>query len=848
MSKAPYLAFPLLLLAACSNTPPRLEPIDDATGKVDAVLEFDVYGADVDDDDLAFRVVIDGAESDLLSQVSNNQAHFRWIPTPGDVGVHQADFFLTDGVEEVSERITITVLDREGGGDGPVFVSPDRYLLDVSTEPSIEFTIEVKEDSTTDVTIELVRSIDGAMFHGQPATDGAQAYGKRANFFWAPTEAQKATSQHFLSVRAFDGDGRSADQDIAIVLRGVDGSCTTQPPELEHTPLSDRPSSGGFPIEVTVTDFETDILEATAFFSLVPSPADADFRSVALLQDGDLWTGTIPDPGLDPGAIATVTYYLCARDDDDPTTEGDPDAGDRCDRLACTPRYTFLASGPAGGLCARCATSADCPAGSSCLDEAGARLCVPDGDSCQGGGGGLCDPCETHGDCGGLDDYCLSNGETGESFCGVDCAEGQPCGAGNVCAELGGGVSQCVPEAFTCQASGGAGLCEPCETRADCGGDRDYCLQAADGSLFCGQDCSDGFGCPDGYDCADLTAFEPGLFQCAPRSGSCGAGGGARAPGPGELVVNEVLADPPPGSDPNGDGTASTVNDEFVELLNLSAAELDLTGVTIDDAAADQAVRFTFPAGTTVGPGRAVLVFGGGDPALFGSFGGSQAFRAPQGLGLNNAGDTLSVRDAGGNLLVQATFGADGGEDQSLTLSPDGAGLSFALHGAVAAAPYSPGTQTCGNPFPVAAQPCGGGGGCVGGDRDGEPNDTLETATCLSALPAELAGHLDHQPASEPPGPDASDFFSFEVSAGQLVTVATYPGAAPDVSDTVLFLHDETGALVAEHDDNDVQAGDYYSTLEHAAASAGTYVVEVRAYRSASRATAGSYELRVEAR
>lgn len=832
-----------LLLAACGNSPPRLEPIADVEGKVDAILEFDVYGADVDDDDLVFRVVIDGVESNLLTQVGNNQAHFRWLPTAQDVGAHTADFFLTDGEEEVSERISITVLDREGGGDGPVFVSPDRYLLDLTQSASIEFTIEVKQDSTTDVTIELVRSIEGARFHGNPAEVGATAYGKKANVFWAPSIAQQSQGQHFLEVRAYDGAGHEATQSIAIVLRGIDGSCPGSAPTIVHTPLGDGPARGGFPISAIINDPESDILEATIWYSLVPNPIEADFRFVAMAPVGEEWQGLIPDPELEAGAIATVSYYLCARDDDDDTTDGDPAAGDRCDRLACTEPSRFVAFGPTGGPCVACAGPQDCPAGTTCRDEGDGDVCVPEGDTCRGGAGlGFCETCATAADCGGPADYCVSNGETGESFCALDCSQGQDCGVGNLCVDLGGGVLQCVPESFTCQTTVGAGLCEPCATRADCGGPTDNCLQAADGTLFCGQDCSGGASCPQGYTCADLTALEAGLFQCIPASGTCGAGPGIRPPRGGDLVINEVLADPPAASDPNGDGTASTTNDEFVELLNLSNEELDLTGVTVDDAAADQTPRFTFPAGSTIGPGRAVVIFGGGDPATFGPLGGAVVFVARGGgLGLNNGGDSVTVRDVAGNLLAQETFGAEGGQDVALARVPDGAGGGLAMHPAPG---FSPGAQTCGNAFPIAQNPCGGASpGC---NLDTEPNDTIANAVCLGALPAEVSGHVEHVALSDPPGPDAVDLFSLALQAGQVVRIRTLAGQVPEVGDTVLVLRDAGGAVLAENDDADFTANNLYSELLYTATAAGTIFVEVQPWRSTSRATAGNYVLRVE--
>ncbi len=53
------------------------------------------------------------------------------------------------------------------------------------------------------------------------------------------------------------------------------------------------------------------------------------------------------------------------------------------------------------------------------------------------------------------------------------------------------------------------------------------------------------------------------------------------------LLINEVLADPPMdlAGDANGDGTRSFWEDEFVELVNVSAEAVDLSGYTISERA-----------------------------------------------------------------------------------------------------------------------------------------------------------------------------------------------------------------------------------------------------------------------
>jgi serine protease len=168
-----------------------------------------------------------------------------------------------------------------------------------------------------------------------------------------------------------------------------------------------------------------------------------------------------------------------------------------------------------------------------------------------------------------------------------------------------------------------------------------------------------------------------------------GSGG---PPGAGRLVINEVLADPPAGFDANRDGTANTVADEFIELVNAGDAVLDLGGATLADGHGD---RGTFPTGTTLSPGAALVVFGGGQPDLPGV---TTLVFAP--LQLNNGGDQLTITGADGQILAHVAFGVEGGRDQSLVRATDGApAAAFVLHRTVSSTPASPGRRSDGSPL-----------------------------------------------------------------------------------------------------------------------------------------------------
>ncbi|WP_169304681.1 lamin tail domain-containing protein [Chloroherpeton thalassium] len=172
---------------------------------------------------------------------------------------------------------------------------------------------------------------------------------------------------------------------------------------------------------------------------------------------------------------------------------------------------------------------------------------------------------------------------------------------------------------------------------------------------------------------------------------------GASGLASGGWVINEILADPDAtAGDANGDGTVDSSDDEFVEILNLSGASVDLGGWTLSDGVG---VRHTFEAGTLVPDSGSIVIFGGGVPA--GSFGGSLVQVSSTGrLGLNNTGDDLTLSDSAA-VHASASYGAEGGQNESLTRDPDLSG-AFVKHSAATAAAgaiFSPGTKNDGSRF-----------------------------------------------------------------------------------------------------------------------------------------------------
>lgn len=174
-----------------------------------------------------------------------------------------------------------------------------------------------------------------------------------------------------------------------------------------------------------------------------------------------------------------------------------------------------------------------------------------------------------------------------------------------------------------------------------------------------------------------------------------------------EVYLNEVLADPPDNlaGDANHDGVRSGSDDEFIEIVNTQAEEVNVSGWSVKTRAtgsANETTRHIFAAGTVIRARDALVIFGGGsfNPA-HPAFGGSQVLAASTGgISLTNNGLTIIIRDAAGHLITDFSYGGttglDGNANQSLTRSPDISG-NYTLHALAQGTQgrlYSPGTMT----------------------------------------------------------------------------------------------------------------------------------------------------------
>ena len=192
---------------------------------------------------------------------------------------------------------------------------------------------------------------------------------------------------------------------------------------------------------------------------------------------------------------------------------------------------------------------------------------------------------------------------------------------------------------------------------------------------------------------------------------------GCEGPMTGEMIVNEWLLSPAQGAtgDANCDGTRNAVDDELIELVNVTSRCLDIGEATIATSSAGfGSPRFTFPAGTTVPPGGAVLVFGGDTPTFDGSSSVAEAhctdlgdcsvqvFSAfPGSLAFAPEKEWVVVNSRFGIEICQARCGegatVECPKGESLTRSPDGDGSGALVpHTGRSTNPQSPGRKADG--------------------------------------------------------------------------------------------------------------------------------------------------------
>lgn len=169
------------------------------------------------------------------------------------------------------------------------------------------------------------------------------------------------------------------------------------------------------------------------------------------------------------------------------------------------------------------------------------------------------------------------------------------------------------------------------------------------------------------------------------------------------IIINELLPDGDAG-DTNADGTINFIQDEFIELVNVTGGSIDISGYSLWESDLGTA-RHVFPSGTILNSYEPIVIFGGGVPNLPGIQTQTASNADPGiafGLGLSDATDRVILRDSSNNIVFDIEYDStvDAITDQSLTRSPDLTG-SYVGHSSAqgSLSSFSPGTFINGAPI-----------------------------------------------------------------------------------------------------------------------------------------------------
>ncbi len=214
----------------------------------------------------------------------------------------------------------------------------------------------------------------------------------------------------------------------------------------------------------------------------------------------------------------------------------------------------------------------------------------------------------------------------------------------------------------------------------------------------------------------------------------------AQAPAPGELVINEIMYDPP---------APQPAANEWIEVVNRSGRTLDLGGLVVTDAAGQSGGA---PSPLTVEPGGFV-VFVDNSTTFAAAYPGVPHVQLASFPTLNNTGDRVGITVGGVEIDAVPYTSAWGGTDASLERRD----------------PSAPSTQPN---FGTSTDPSGG--------TPGRQNSLFEVDTTppelLSAV-ASADGRTVTVTVSEPLDPASVTAGAFTVTGAAVTGVSYTPGA-----------------------------------------------------------------------
>jgi len=365
-----------LALAACDddNRAPALALVLDQQVVVGDTLRLVLTAEDPDGDRVAFDV--DGLpDAAQLAPRSKSEAVVVWSPLITDTQPggrrYEVDVTASDGRGGVARQTVGVVVYPTFGV--PTFNLPAGIVVNLATDDDLALLVEVKDDDSTDLTVEMTEGPEGAKLQ--------RADAKSAYFYWKPDDIQRGVAVHRAIFSARDESHAPVTHVLTLVLLNAEkqSGCEGTPPNVAHPTPPDTTLDGPLVLTANATDAQSQVQSLAVHWTRDP---DSTFAAASFRRDepnGATWTASLDVGGVPTGG-ALVYYYLTATDNDDPT-------GIACDRSGRYPKtgYYTVAVYPSGTSSATCIDDGAEPDGLTSQAPAlkagtypGRRLCKDD--------------------------------------------------------------------------------------------------------------------------------------------------------------------------------------------------------------------------------------------------------------------------------------------------------------------------------------------------------------------------------------------------------------------------------------------------------------------------------------
>ncbi|MFH1130869.1 MAG: hypothetical protein V1754_06000 [Pseudomonadota bacterium] len=212
----------------CSNSSPQLQPLSPQTAYVGTEFRLEVMAYDADGDRLQFAYSIptlDPRVSDAkIISMNGGYGIFTWTPEFSEVGIHSADFSVTDGKDTDIESIMITVAKSTDPNTSPRFIKPtgEGTILDLSKGPCLPpIPVQVNDSDSSVVEVTQQDPIEGSYLYTLGSMQWVLASSENQESGWCPNEQQRQQGSFIVHLVADDKENPPVHKHYKILITGT---------------------------------------------------------------------------------------------------------------------------------------------------------------------------------------------------------------------------------------------------------------------------------------------------------------------------------------------------------------------------------------------------------------------------------------------------------------------------------------------------------------------------------------------------------------------------------------------------------------------------------------------------